>query len=79
MLQANAQAALMVALFQKETRDGLMRWIMWVLPNQIPGLKLQQAPAEFLDSFITDKIKGFQDGVDRRAAVRGVDSRYKAA
>lgn len=74
-MQANAQAALLVALFRKETRNGLMHWLMWALPSHIPGLSMQQAPAAFLDSFVTDKIKSFQDSVDRRAAVRSTDTR----
>lgn len=78
-LQANAQAALLVALFRKETRQGLMHWTMWALPSQIPGIPLQQPPAQLLDAFITDKIKQFQDGVDRRAAVRPTDHRCEQA
>ena len=75
-LQANGQAAFFIALFRKETRDMIMQWVEWALPTSIPGLKLQQTPAQFLHSFVTHRIQSFQDGVDRRAASRRADPRY---
>ena len=74
-MQANGQAAFFVALFRKETRDVIMHWVQWALPTSIPGLRLQQAPAQFLYSFVDNRIQSFQDGVDRRAAARGLDPR----
>jgi len=74
-MQANGQAAFFVALFRKETRDVIMHWVQWALPISIPGLRLQQTPAQFLHSFVTNRIQSFQDGVDRRAAARGLDPR----
>lgn len=76
LLKANGQAAFFVALFRKETRDVIMHWVQWALPTSIPGLRLQQTPAQFLHSFVTNRIQSFQDGVDRRAAARGLDPRW---
>ena len=75
VLQANAQAAFFVALFRRETRAAIMQWVEWVLPRSIPGLHLQQTPAQMLHSFITYRIDSFKDGVDSRAAARGADPR----
>ncbi len=74
-MQANGQAAFFVALFRKETRDVIMHWVQRALPTSIPGLRLQQTPAQFLHSFVDNRIQSFQDGVDRRAAARGLDPR----
>lgn len=74
-MQANGQAAFFVALFRKDTRDVIMQWVQWALPMSIPGLALKQTPAQFLYSFVTNRIQSFQDGVDRRAAARGADPR----
>jgi len=74
-MQANGQTAFFVALFRKETRDVIMHWVQWALPTSIPGVTLQQTPAQFLHSFVTNRIQSFQDGVDRRAAARGLDPR----
>ena len=73
--QANGQAAFFVALFRKDTRDTIMQWVQWALPTSIPFVTLQHTPAQLLQSFVDNRIQGFQDGVDKRAAARQADAR----
>ena len=77
--QVFMQTLVLVALFRQQTREKIIAWIEWVLPDRIPGLwgylGLTATPAELLHDYIRRRIAEFQEGVTRRAAAQALDSR----
>ena len=73
------QTLVLVALFRQQTREKIIAWIEWVLPDSIPGLwdylRLTATPAELLHDYIRRRIGDFQEGVNRRAAAQALDTR----
>ena len=70
------QSLFFIALFRRQTRDVVLRWVERVLPARIPFLPLRNPPARAMNLFITGHIQAFQDGVAKRAAARAADHRY---
>lgn len=73
------QTLVLVALFRQQTREKIIAWIEWVLPDRIPGLwgylGLTATPAELLHDYIRRRIAEFQAGVSKRAAAQALDTR----
>lgn len=76
--QVNLQAAALVAIFRRESRDAILAWLERVLPARLPLLPGRLAPAAALHAFINARIGAFQSGVARRAAAHAADSRRVA-
>ena len=78
-MQVNMQALVLVSLFRQQTRDKLMEYIEWCLPDRIPWLwdrmGYRQTPAQMVHSAIVDKIGAFQASVARRQSVSRSDQR----
>ncbi len=77
-VQVNMQSLFFIALFRRQTRDVVLKWVERVLPARIPFLPLRNPPARAMNLFITGHIQAFQDGVAKRAAARAADHRYVA-
>ena len=77
-MQVNMQSLFFIALFRRQTRDVVLKWVERVLPARIPFLPLRNPPARAMNLFITGHIQAFQDGVAKRAAARAADHRYVA-
>lgn len=64
------QALVLVSLFRKASRERVMQWVGWCLPDRIPyvwdRLGYSETPAEMFHAFIVRRIKGFQAGVALR-------------
>ncbi len=73
------QALVLVSVFRQQTRDKLMEYIEWCLPDRIPWLwdrmGYRQTPAQMVHSAIVDKIGAFQASVARRQSVSRSDQR----
>ena len=81
-LQVNMQALVLVSLFRQQTRDKLMEYVEWCLPDRIPWLwdrmRYRQTPAQMVHSAIVNKISSFQASVARRQSVSRSDQRCGA-
>ena len=73
------QALVLVSVFRQQTRDKLMEYIEWCLPDRIPLLwdrmGYRQTPAQMVHSAIVNKISSFQASVARRQSVSRTDQR----
>lgn len=80
--QVNMQAVVLVSVFRQQTRDKLIEYIEWCLPDRIPWLwdymGYRQTPAQMVHSAIVSKISAFQAGVARRQSAAHSDPRYHA-
>ena len=78
-VQVNMQALVLVSVFRQQTRDRLMEWLEWALPDRVPflwdRLGYTATPAQMLHSTVVGKIRGFQAGVARRQAAAQLDRR----
>ena len=78
--QVNMQAVVLVSVFRQQTRDKLIEYIEWCLPDRIPWLwdymGYRQTPAQMVHSAIVSKISAFQAGVARRQSAAHSDHRY---
>ena len=76
------QALVLVSLFRQQTRDKLMEYVEWCLPDRIPWLwdrlGYRQTPAQLVHSAIVSKIGAFQASVARRQSVSHADQRCGA-
>jgi hypothetical protein len=77
------QAVVLVSVFRQQTRDKLIEYIEWCLPDRIPWLwdhmGYTQTPAQMVHSAIVSKISAFQAGVARRQSAARSDPRSDAA
>ena len=77
--QVNMQALVLVSVFRQQTRDRLMEWLEWALPDRVPLLwdrmGYTATPAQMLHAAVVGKIRGFQAGVARRQAAAQLDRR----
>lgn len=73
------QALVLVSVFRQQTRDRLMEWLEWALPDRVPflwdRLGYTATPAQMLHATVVGKIRGFQAGVARRQAAARLDRR----
>ena len=73
------QALVLVSVFRQQTRDRLMEWLEWALPDRVPllwdRLGYTATPAQMLHAAVVGKIRGFQAGVARRQAAAQLDRR----
>ena len=79
--QVNMQAVVLVSVFRQQTRDKLIEYVEWCLPDRIPWLwdhmGYRQTPAQMVHSAIVSKISAFQAGVARRQSAAHSDPRLK--
>jgi len=79
LLQVNMQALVLVSVFRQQTRDKLMEYVEWCLPDRIPWLwdhmKYSQTPAQMVHSAIVNKISAFQASVASRQSAAHSDQR----
>mmetsp|Transcript_2335 Transcript_2335/g.5234 ORF Transcript_2335/g.5234 Transcript_2335/m.5234 type:complete len:435 (+) Transcript_2335:584-1888(+) len=76
VVKVNGQAAFFVALFMKSSRDRLLAAVERLLPARIPGLPLQQPPAQELHAFIDRSINKFKAKVTAKAAAHRAEERW---
>ena len=78
-LQVNMQALVLVSVFRQQTRDKLVEYIEWCLPDRIPWLwdrmGYRHTPAQMVHNAIVSKIGAFQAGVARRQSASHQDPR----
>ena len=69
-VQVNMQAVVLVSVFRQASRERIMEYVEWCLPDRIPilwdRLGYTDTPAQVLHRFVVNKIKGFQAGVALR-------------
>ncbi|GAB4819394.1 hypothetical protein N2152v2_006440 [Parachlorella kessleri] len=74
VIKISGQVAFFVALFRRETREGVFVFLERLVPDVLPFLKLNGlTPAQALHRMVNDRIADFQEGVARRAAARAAD------
>ena len=73
------QALVLVSVFRQQTRDKLVEYIEWCLPDRIPWLwdrmGYRHTPAQMVHNAIVSKIGAFQAGVARRQSASHQDPR----
>ena len=73
------QALVLVSVFRQQTRDKLVEYIEWCLPDRIPWLwdrmGYRATPAQMVHNAIVSKIGAFQAGVARRQSASHQDPR----
>ena len=66
-MQVNIQSLVLVSVFRQASRERIMEWIEWCLPDRIPILwdrfGYRETPAQILHRFVVNRIKGFQASV----------------
>lgn len=81
LLQVNLQCVVLVSLFRQASRERIMEWIEWCLPDRIPyiwdKLGYTDTPAQILHRFVVNRIKGFQAGVALRQSSIHPSNRYR--
>ena len=79
LLQVNMQALVLVSVFRQQTRDKLVEYIEWCLPDRIPWLwdrmGYRHTPAQMVHNAIVSKIGAFQASVARRQSASHQDPR----
>lgn len=64
------QSLVLVSVFRQASRERIMEWVEWWLPDRIPyvwdRLGYSATPAQMFHTFIVQRIKAFQAGVALR-------------
>ena len=72
VVQVQMQAVVLVSIFRKASRERILQWVEWCLPQRLPvvwkGQPSHVSPASLLHDFVERRIKNFQAGVALRQA-----------
>ncbi|KAK9815151.1 hypothetical protein WJX73_008909 [Symbiochloris irregularis] len=76
LVKVNLQTLVLLSLFRKQSRERIMGWLEWCLPNSIPYVwRSERTPAQVVHEVLLSRITVFKASITTRQQ-HAIDSRW---